>query len=141
MYAEPVTEFLNLNAARIFRTAFLSAAALKQTDEFEDTNIEPSTAPLNRLSPLSGPALVKRGDEITQQFVSPSLFGSLVISAQADLGSDRRIVRCGKDKCRLVILAIGCQTTYCSAQCRYAAEKRAQRSRKRRHKTGSVARR
>jgi hypothetical protein len=60
--------------------------------------------------------------------ISPSLLGSLVIMAQQDLAGERRVIRCANARCGLIVVAVGYQTGYCSQQCRYVAQKRAQRA-------------
>lgn len=133
-YAEPLQEFLAV--ARRFREAFLSAAILKdptlvgEDERRRNPWIRPATSPLNSLVSPNGPALLRLEDgSFEQRLVSTSLLGSLALMAQQDLASERRVIRCANDKCRLMVVAVGYQTRYCSPQCRFAAEKRAQRAR------------
>ncbi len=130
LYAEPVDDFLA--AARMFKQAFDSAALFKESEEIDDggDGIKPTMGKLNALVPAVGPALVKLPDGgVEQRVVSPSLLGSLAVMAQQDLASDRRVIRCANDKCRLVFVVVGYQTRHCSRQCAFVAEKRAYRAR------------
>jgi len=130
-YAEPLDMFIA--AVRSFQRGFLSAARLKNPKEFtvEGEAIQPTTSALNALIPPVGSALLKMRDgSFEQRQVSPSLLGTLVIMAQQDLASDRRVIRCQNDRCRMVVVAVGYQTAYCSQQCGYAAQQRAHRARK-----------
>jgi hypothetical protein len=129
-YAEPLDEFIA--GARALRRAFLAAAAVKSGAELDgdDRVGAASLSALNALKPPVGSALLRGRDaHLEQKEISPSLLGSLVIMAQQDLASDRRIIRCGNAKCRLLLVASGYQTEYCSQRCRFAAQKRAQRAR------------
>jgi hypothetical protein len=128
-YAEPLEEFIA--GVRAFRRAFLEAAAVKNgKDMSEGARVgAPRLSALNALKPPVGSGLLRlRDGSIEQKEISPSLLGSLVIMAQQDLASDRRVIRCANARCGLTVVVIGYQTEYCSQQCRYAAQKRAQRA-------------
>jgi hypothetical protein len=129
-YTEPLYEFIAI--ARAFRRAFIRAAAIKNGKDMSegDPGVTPSLSALNALRPPVGSALLRlRDGSVEHKEISPSLLGSLVIMAQQDLASERRVIRCANGRCGLIVVASGYQTEYCSQQCRYAAQKRAQRAR------------
>lgn len=124
LYAEPVRDFLS--AAYRLQEAILAAAPPETEQQ------APSTGPLNALVAPTGPVVVRTNDGLEQRLLLLSLLGALATTAQLDLVGDRRIARCQNEKCGELIVAHGYQTIYCSAQCRYAAVKRAQRKKVRR---------
>jgi hypothetical protein len=128
LYAEPAEDFIL--AAERLRKAILTPDAFGK-DEFD-----PMEYPLhlNSLVAPAGPALIGTDGNYEQRLVSPSLFSSLVLMAEIDLAGHQRIIRCGNDRCRQLILASSYQTAYCSLQCKYAVNKRRARAR-----TGSPA--
>lgn len=129
LYAESVVDFIA--AARTLRDAFLAAAAFKDPTPGAD-GIVPDIGRLNSLVAPVGPCVLRlRGGDMEQRSVSPSLLGSLVIMAQQDLATDRRVIRCQNRTCGLVVVAVGYQTKFCSPRCRHAEEKREQRARSR----------
>ncbi len=115
----------------MFKEALDSAVLFKGSEEIDDGGrLVPTMGKLNALVPAVGPALVKLPDGgVEQRMVSPSLLGSLAIMVQQDLASDRRVIRCANERCRLVFVAVGYQTRHCSRQCAFVAEKRAYRAR------------
>jgi len=131
IYAEPLGDFVN--TARQFERAYLSALKLKDPSAVDDPRVDPTTSLLNALVTPTGPCVFQFADggvkRIEQLIVAPSLLGALALMLQQDLMTDRRVVRCQNDRCRMVVLAVGYQTSHCSQQCRYAAIKRAQRVR------------
>lgn len=129
LYAESVVDFIT--AARTLRDAFLAAAAFKNPTPDAD-GVVPDIGRLNALVAPVGPCVLRlRGGDMEQRSVSPSLFGSLVIMAQQDLATDRRVIRCHNRTCGLIVVAVGYQTKFCSPRCRHAEEKREQRARSR----------
>lgn len=95
-----------------------------------DPGVRASMSALNALRPPVGSALLRlRDGSLQHKEISPSLLGSLVIMAQQDLASERRVIRCANARCGLIVVAVGYQTEYCSQRCRYAVQKRAQRAR------------
>lgn len=128
LYAEPLSDFLAM--ARRFRDAFLAAAAMAGNNVADDPAIAPGTSKLNALVSPTGPALLRIDDQsLEQRTVAPTLIGNMALMAQADLAGNRRVIRCHNERCRLLVVAVGYQTRYCSQQCRFAHEKRLQRQR------------
>lgn len=129
MYGEPLHEFLG--AARDFRDAFLVLGDVAETPE--GAKQLGTTSALNSFVAPCGPTLLRTVDGLEQRMISPSLLGTLAVMAQQDLVAERRIFRCGNEKCRMLVVGHTYQSRFCSDQCRSAQNKReARRTEKRR---------
>jgi hypothetical protein len=100
-YGEPLYQFIG--AARGFTRAFAAAASVEHGRDLgaDSAPVRSTMSSLNALMPPVGPALLRMRDgSLEQRQISPSLLGSLVIMAQQDLASERRVIRCANERCR-----------------------------------------
>jgi len=125
MYAEPLDDFLE--AARALATAIRAMSktnAERSTERAEGAKILTSL-----IAPVMVSVYLDEEGEPRQQLASPSLLSSYAFMAMLDL-TRGTVYECKNRKCGRIYISDAWQSLYCSKRCKYAEQKREQRSTK-----------
>lgn len=138
-YAEPVEDFVR--AANTMRRALYLLEIDPEPDDGHQKKdpgqVRGGMDLLHALIRTSRPALTLTEDgSYRQEWLSASLLGAMAMMAFLDLSQDRKIMTC--EVCGSLFVTGAYQARYCSSTCRYRAQKRRHRARKRGIKQSAV---
>ena len=129
-YAEPVDDFAD--AAGLLLRAVTSLGAMgsrPKASTLDRPSVGQGIDLLHSLVRTVGPAIASKGNGVLRQrWASTSLLGSFAMMALLDLTESRRILTC--KHCGKVFVSRAYQAAYCSERCRFTAQKRRHRARK-----------
>ncbi len=129
-YAEPVEDFVE--AAGLLLKAVKGLGAQKPLTEAEEGDRErlwTGIETLHNLVRTVGPAMVPKSEgSLRQEWASTSLLGSFAMMALLDLTESRKVLTC--EKCGKLFVTRAYQAKYCSSTCRYTAQKRRHRAKR-----------
>jgi hypothetical protein len=135
-YAEPLDDFLFAVLGLRQTLERLTTSKSRPHENDAQTSIEGDIQSLQRLVASVSPTLKRpRRGGFAQQWHSSSLLGSLAMMALLDLTEQRRVVACRV--CDRVFVTSAWQGRYCSPRCRWTAQKRASRAKKRKRQRRS----
>lgn len=128
-YAEPWGDFWD--AGRALRDAAGALSGVKPPDDCSQEELQTLGRGMRILNVLVSPVrsvLTLQDDgSFGQLWAAPSLLASYAMMVLQDLTARRKILRC--EVCGRIFVSTAYQARYCSARCRYTAQKRAYRKR------------